>query len=233
MVVVRAIDSENIIRAQLYHWLSVLEARHAPYRRDDIAQSSPILLVATHLDQNPSCALNVDLLLAELQKHFRHLYIVCFLKLSAFQPPYLKEFAMHIKETATALAASRDGRVPAIYEKVKQSIRQLQHKHSLTVPVDEFMRHAATLGDKAHPDLIRRAIHFLHQEGELVHVAECKELQDVIFTGPKRVTSLLAQFVFPKGQSTVEVMGVGLPMRNGVITLQSLSAVDFGEISQE
>ena len=158
-------------QGKLYYWLDAIQAR---------APESPILLVATHIDER-----DAGLPLAELRARYPQIVAHCEISNKAGQG---------IEELRKALTAAAAGLPlmgetwPASWLNAAEAIRAREEKHITPQELWEIMAAYGVAGRNA-----RILAQWLHELGDILYYQDDEELNDLVILKPQWVTEYISE----------------------------------------
>jgi small GTP-binding protein len=178
-------------QGKLYYWLDAIQAR---------APESPVILVATHLDQR-----DADLPLTELRTRYPQIAGHC--EISNKTGQGIEELRAALTESAASLPLM--GQLwPAVWLDAAEEIRGRPEKHISPRELYEIMAAHNVTGYDA--DVLGL---WLHELGDLLYFREDEELNDLVILKPQWVTEYISEVL-----ESEEVIG-----RLGIFTREHMA----------
>ncbi|MFN6566356.1 COR domain-containing protein [Dendronalium sp. ChiSLP03b] len=157
-------------QGKLYYWLDTIKA---------LAPESPILLVATHIDER-----DADLPLSELRRKYPQIIEHC--KISSKFSLGIEELRQAIAETAAKLPLM--GEIwPTTWLNAANAIRSQPEKHITPQQLWKIMAEKQVADSK---EVLAR---WLHELGEILYFQDNEELNDTVILKPQWVTEYISK----------------------------------------
>jgi small GTP-binding protein len=173
-------------QGKLYYWLDTIQA---------LAPESPILLVATHIDQR-----DADLPLIELRRKYPQIIGQC--EISSKTGKGIDTLRQAIADAAVKLPLM--GEIwPTTWLNAANAIRSLPEKRKYTTPQKlwDFMgKHK--VADISKPVLAR----WLHELGEILYFQNNEELNDIVILKPQWVTEYISKVL--ENEAVINSFGI-------------------------
>jgi len=158
-------------QGRLYYWLDTIQAR---------APESPVLLVATHIDER-----DADLPLAELRAKYPQIVGHC--EISNKTGEGIEELRKAITDAAASLPLM-GASWPATWLKAAEAIRAREEKHITPQELWDIMAAHGVSGDNA-----RILAQLLHELGDILYYQDDEELNDIVILKPQWVTEYISE----------------------------------------
>ncbi|NQT18045.1 MAG: GTPase, partial [Planctomycetes bacterium] len=163
-------------QGKLHYWLDSIEA---------LAPDSPVLLVATHLDER-----DADLPLAELRARYPQIVGQC--EISNKTGQGIDNLREVLTETAAALPLMGET-WPATWLDAAEAVRAREEKHVTPAVFREIMAAHGVSGGNA--DVLTR---WMHELGDVLYFQDDKELDDLVILKPQWVTQYISKVLESK-----------------------------------
>ena len=180
-------------QGKLHYWLDAIEA---------LAPESPVLLVATHLDQR-----DADLPLAELRAKYPQIKGQC--EISNKTGEGIDELRKALGETAADLPLMGET-WPATWLDAAEAIRAREEKHVTPALFRKIMADRKVSGHNA--DVLAR---WMHELGDILYFQDDKELDDLVILKPQWVTRYISKVL-----ESDDVIG-----RDGIFTREHMDGL--------
>ena len=158
-------------QSKLYYWLDAIQSR---------APESPILLVATHIDER-----DADIPLAEL--HAKYPYIVGQCEISNKKGTGIAELRDKLADVAQDLPLMGE-QWPATWQNAAEAIRTKEEKHITPQQLWKIMAVHKVTGDNA-----TILAQWMHELGDILFYRDDKELNDLVILKPQWVTKYISK----------------------------------------
>ena len=158
-------------QGKLYYWLDAIQAR---------APESPVVLVATHIDER-----DADLPLAELRARYPQIVAHC--EISNKTGEGVEELRQALTEAAAGLPLMGET-WPASWLNAAEAIRAREEKHITPQALWEIMAAHGVSGDSA--GILAQ---WLHELGDILYFQDDEELCDLVILKPQWVTEYISQ----------------------------------------
>jgi len=157
-------------QGKLYYWLDAIQAR---------APASPVILVATHIDQR-----DADLPLTEL--HARYPQIVAHCEISNKTRQGIKELRQALTDAAAGLPLMGIA-WPTSWLNAAEAVLTREEKHITPQELQEIMAAHEVSGIS-----VRALTRWLHELGDILYFQDDEELDDLVILKPQWVTEYIS-----------------------------------------
>jgi internalin A len=158
-------------QGKLYYWLDAIQAR---------APESPVVLVATHIDER-----DADLPLAELRAKYPQIVGHC--EISNKTGEGIEELRKALTDAAAGLPLMGET-WPASWLNAAEAIRAREEKHITPQELWEIMAAHGVSGDNA-----KILAQWLHELGDILYYQDDEELNDIVILKPQWVTEYISE----------------------------------------
>ena len=171
-------------QGKLYYWLDTIEA---------LAPESPIIIVATHIDQR-----DADLPLIDLRRKYPQIIGQC--TISNTTGEGILTLRQTIAETAAQLPLM--GEIwPTTWLNGANAIRELTEKYITPQKLEQIMAEQGIDSDKG-----RILIQWLHELGEILYFQDNEELNDIVILKPQWVTEYISKVL--ESEEVINQVGI-------------------------
>jgi small GTP-binding protein len=174
-------------QGKLYYWLNTIQA---------LAPDSPILLVATHIDQR-----DADLPLTELRRKYSQIIGQC--EISSKTGKGIDTLRQAIADAAAKLPLM--GEIwPTSWLKAANALRFLSEKYKYITPQQlwKVMAKYGVNDDISQPVLAQ----WLHELGEILYFQNNEELNDIVILKPQWVTQYISKVL--ESEAVINSFGI-------------------------